>query len=169
MKYGLLTISLLAATWLPAHAHAYYGTAFEAMIGVPLCKISWALEGTVGRIIASISIMASGLYALYTRQRWPFYAGVIIGLIVFSYASVISDKMAGPLLPGAGALDLIDLGLNEAFPEKDLSCAVAWVDKQRRVHITNDDTFLNQIHDKIRDMTNKKDEEVDESQQDITD
>ena len=156
MNKAYTIVAMLMIVMIPSFSHAFYFTAFEASIGTPLCKVMWAFEGTVGRMIAAFAIMAGGLYALFTRQRWPFVASLVVGVVVLSFASMITDKLAGSLLPLADPTDVLN-ALDANTPtfnagRDDISCALAWTSNFNQKHIKDPDGIINKMRDTFSNL-----------------
>ena len=106
--FGIVLLELLA---LPVLAYAYYATGVETTIGAPLCRLMLAMNGTVGRSIAVVSVTMLGVAAMLDKMRWSIVAVAAGFVAVLAYAPTILDEIAGSTL-GMGMPESVDTHLD---------------------------------------------------------
>ena len=95
ISFGLMTIILLISNLVFADDTAASGGA----IGDTLCNIVAAIQGRIGKGIATIGIVALGIGLFAGKLNWPLAIATAIGIgLIFGAASImdfISTDAAG--------------------------------------------------------------------------
>lgn len=146
------TCLTLSVVIFPNISMAYYITGVETAIAPGFCKVMLALQGTVGKIIASMAVMATGFYYLYTykesKRSWVPLIVLVVGIVTIRFADNITDAIAGPIIPyGTGS------GQDNTY----ISCAGSIADQ--KLGISSGELYYEgqRIVQKLKDVSRESD------------
>lgn len=100
----------LALSVLPGLAYALIPgvSGFEIEVGWALCKVVFALQGTIGKALSTMAVIMLAIGAFFGKVTWGLAVTVATGIFVIFGATDIIDMFAS----GGGILGLF-LGTTE--------------------------------------------------------
>ena len=95
VQSSLILLLAVSALLLPEITLAG-GTGLEKTVGSGLCRIAGAMQGTVGRGLATISILILGIGAFFGKVNWGLAVLVGVGIAgIFGAVAIIEDDIFG--------------------------------------------------------------------------
>lgn len=71
---------------------------FEIEVGWALCKVVFALQGTIGKALASLAVIILGVSAFFGKISWGFAVTVAAGILILFGAMEIVSMFSGGIL-----------------------------------------------------------------------
>ncbi len=108
-KNGAFFALLLVAAMLPQAAQAsipFVFSGFEIEVGWALCKIVFALQGTIGKALSSLAVIMLALGAFFGKVTWGLAVTVAAGIFVIFGATDIVDMFASDLSVSVGGFNI---------------------------------------------------------------
>ena len=95
---------IVACVFISIPAVAFFGEQLEVAVTSRLCKVAWALNGTIGRAMGAAAIMLLAFLAFWGKASWAAVAVTVTGIAMVFGASALVDMIGEQTFMGIGGV-----------------------------------------------------------------